>query len=71
MKNNLIKVYSSLLFLLASFLTYAQPGSNSNNGDLETTDTPTAPIDTMLYVLVIIGIVFALYKFRAYSKKTA
>lgn len=67
MKSNLIKIYSTLFCILTSVMLFAEPGSGSNTGDLETPDT-SAPIDNMLYVLVVLGMVLALYTIRKYRK---
>lgn len=64
MKNNLIKIYSSLFCLLTSFLAFSQPGTGSDTGNLETPDSPSAPIDSKLLVLIVIGILFAFYTLR-------
>lgn len=65
MKNNLIKIYSTLVCFFLSVALFAQPGSGSDTGNLEGGDV-AAPIDSNLYILVTVGIAFAAYSF---SKK--
>lgn len=67
MKNNKIKLYSNFICLMTSVMIFAQPGSGSDLGNLETPD-PAAPIDTMLIVLIMAGISLAYLTVR-YKRK--
>lgn len=64
MKNNINKVFTCIVFLLANVAIFAQPGSGSDLGNLETPDTTAAPIDNMLFILILVGIGIAFYTFR-------
>ncbi|MBA4316822.1 MAG: hypothetical protein C0412_00325 [Flavobacterium sp.] len=70
MKNTLLKYSLSVFFLCINFATFAaQPGSGSDTGNLETEDAPAAPIDDCLWILVLLGILLAVYTFRNNWKK--
>lgn len=74
MKNKLIHLYIAAFYFCSSFVMIAQqPGSDNDgsNGGLEgdTDTTPAAPIDDYLWVLVLIGLTFAILKFRAIYKQ--
>ena len=65
MKNNISKIYTTLFFLLVSFVSFAQPGDTDGTpGGLEGGDTP-APIGDYVWVLAIVGIIFVFLTFRA------
>ena len=68
MKNILSKSYITLFFLLASFVTFAQPGTDDGTGTLEGTDAP-APIGDYLWVLALVGLVLVFLTFRAIQNK--
>ena len=66
MKNNLLKYYIVAIYLCSTFVLFAQPGTSDTSGALEDTTvdtTPGAPIDTYIWVLVSLGLFFAIYKF--------
>jgi hypothetical protein len=69
MKNKSIKFYSTILFFFTNFMLFALPGDGSDTGDLENTEPTAASIDNQFYVLLIVGILFAVYTFRK-SRKT-
>ncbi|WP_396184623.1 hypothetical protein [Flavobacterium sp.] len=51
---------------------FAQPGANDTGGTLEDTTgdtTPGAPIDDYLWVLVFVGLAFAIVKLRTTYKQ--
>ncbi len=72
MKNNLLKIYIAVFFLCSTFVMIAQPGANDAGGTLEDTTgdtTPAAPIDHSIWVLVLIGLTFAILKLRVSYKQ--
>jgi len=72
MKTNPLKYYAVAICLCANFVVLAQlPGAQDNNGALEEPETPAAPIDDYLWVLVTIGLLFVLLKLRAIYKQAA
>lgn len=72
MKNTLLRTYGTLFCLLSSFLLFAiPPGDENDTGDLESTDTPAAPINGKLFVLAIAGIILAYYTFKKSREKEA
>lgn len=56
------KVFLVIFSLFMDLLIYAQPTDEDNNGDLEGGDPPAAPINTFLYILAVIGILYVFYK---------
>ena len=71
MKNTLSKYSLAVFFFCINFATFAaQPGSESDTGNLENPDAPAAPIDNYLWILVLLGILLAVYTFRN-NQKTA
>lgn len=70
MKNTLLKYSLAVFFFCINFATFAaQPGSGSDTGNLEAEDAPAAPIDNYLWILVLLGILLAVYVFRNNWKK--
>ena len=72
MKNNLLKIYIAAFYLCSTFIMFAQPGANDTGGTLEDTTgdtTPGAPIDDYLWVLVFVGLAFAIVKLRTTYKQ--
>ncbi|QBN17873.1 hypothetical protein [Flavobacterium nackdongense] len=73
MKNNVLKYYIATLCFCCTFIAFAQPGDgNGGTGDgaLEGggDTTPTAPISDYLWVLALVGLVFAVLKLRTLYK---
>lgn len=66
MKNNLLKYYMVAFYLGSTLVTFAQPGTNDDTGNLEGTDTP-APIDDYVWVLAVIALVCVFFKIRAFA----
>lgn len=64
MKNNLFKLYILSFFLLTDFISFAQPGQDNPDGDLEGDDTPPAPINGKLILLAIAAVLFAFYTLK-------
>ena len=72
MKNNLLKIYIAAFYFCSTFIMFAQPGANDTGGTLEDTTgdtTPAAPIDDYLWVLVFVGLAFAIVKLRTTYKQ--
>jgi hypothetical protein len=62
MKISLLKWYMLAFMLVSDFVMFAQetdPADEDGDGDLETDDTPDAPINGKLIWLAIVGIAFA------------
>ncbi len=72
MKNNFFKLYLLGFFILSDFIMFAQdetePGSTNNTGDLESDETPQAPINGKLIWLLILGIAYAAYTYKKRRK---
>ena len=64
MKNTISKFCITCLFFLSNFIIFAQPSSSNDAGNLENTDAAAASIDDYLWILVILGILFAAYTFK-------
>ncbi len=75
MKSNLLKIYTTAFFLCCTLVTFAQPGSGSDNGGIDdngaSDTTPAAPIDSFVWVMVILGLALAILRFRAIYKQIA
>lgn len=70
MKKNILKYYTCVFCLFANFMMFAlPPGDDTAAGDLESVDAPAAPIDSYLFLLIIVGILFAVYTFRKEIQK--
>lgn len=73
MKNITTHLFKFSIFsvvLLSNFMMYSQaPGDDTAAGDLEGTDAAPAPINDYLWILVLVGLAFVFYKYRAYSKQ--
>lgn len=74
MNTKLIKYGLLVQFLLLSIVMFAQdPGDGSEGGGLEGDGdtTPAAPIDDYVWVLALVGLLFAFMWFRSiHSNKT-
>lgn len=68
MKNNILKLYIVAFYFCATFVTFAQPGTDDNGGGLEGSD-PAAPIDDYVWVLALIGMAFVLLKCKSIYKQ--
>jgi len=69
MKKQFNNYYIALFFLCFNFTLFAQPGSGNGTGDLESTDTPAAPIDDFIWILALLGLIFVFIKLKSYSRK--
>ena len=68
MKTKLFNIYLVGFFLLTNFIAFAQnPADDDGTGGLEGNDNPTAPINSKLIFLGIIGIMYVYYTF--YKKR--
>ncbi len=54
--------------LLFNLVTFAQPGDDTADGDLEGPDA--VPLNNKIILLAIVGIVFVFYKLKASTKTT-
>jgi hypothetical protein len=68
MKNNLLKFYIVAFYLCSTFV-FADPGTTDDSGTLENADTPAAPIDTNLWILALIGLIFVFVRLKAIQAK--
>ena len=68
MKKNFLNFYIFAIVLFSDFVMFAQPGDDSDGGDLEDDDAPQAPINGKLIWLAIVGILFAVYTLRRKSR---
>jgi len=69
---NIFKVYIIAFLLFSNYTIYAQalPGDEGDgDGGVEGND-PGLPIDSKIIILLLLGLLFAFYKFRQHSKKT-
>lgn len=66
MKNTVLKFYITLVCLLSNLLLLADPGDDSDTGNLESGDP--LPINATLYVLLIAGMLLAVCTFRKNRK---
>ncbi|TRX39164.1 hypothetical protein [Flavobacterium restrictum] len=67
MKNKAVKGYLTLVFLFSNLMLFADPGDESDTGDLESGEP--MPINSKLVVLAIAGIMFACYFFYKNRKR--
>jgi hypothetical protein len=67
MKNNVLKYYIVAVYLLSTFVTFAQPGTDDTGSGLENSDAPMAPIDQYVWVLAAIGLVYVFLRVRAFA----
>lgn len=68
---NIYKLYLLSFCLLSDFVIFAQiPGSESDDPStpLESDDPAPAPINSKLFILLILGVAFAFYKIRQNQK---
>lgn len=63
-----LKFYLFAFIMLSNFVVFAQ-GEEDENGDLEGGDPQPAPINSKLFILAIIGILFAIYSYKNYKKE--
>jgi hypothetical protein len=64
--NKIMKRFSALLMLLATTATFAQDGDDTGFGD-NVVDNPL-PIDTNLWMLLLVGLGYVFYKYRKSMK---
>lgn len=69
MKNNLLEYYITVVFFFSTVALCAQPGSGSDTDPLEGADQPLyGPIDSYVWILAVVGLLFVFMKFRANYK---
>jgi hypothetical protein len=66
MKTNLLKYYIAAFYLCSTFVTFAQPGTDDDSGNLEGLDTPAAPLDGYVWVLGVLGLVYVFLRVRTF-----
>jgi hypothetical protein len=69
MKKQFNKYYIAFFYWCTNLALFAQPSSNNGTSDLESVDTPPAPINNYLWVLAFVGILFIFMKVRAFLIK--
>lgn len=67
MKKSVLKLYITLVFLFTNIMVFADPGDESDGGDLEGGEP--MPINSKLVVLALFGVLFAFYVFNRNRKK--
>lgn len=67
MKKQTNNLYITFFFLCVNFSLFAEPGSGNSTGDIETTDV-AAPIDSYLWMLVLVGLMYVFLKLNAKQK---
>lgn len=45
-------------------MLFALPGDGSDDPGFENPETPASPIDSQIFILAVVGILFAVYIFR-------
>ncbi|WP_310558240.1 hypothetical protein [Flavobacterium sp.] len=66
MKNTIVKIGLTIVCLFSNLLLFADPGDESDTGDLEGGDAfPGAPIGDYIWVLALIVVVYAFWKLKA------
>ncbi len=62
---NIYKIVIVFYFLFLNLITFAQggPGDENNIGssNLEGGDTPTSPINSQLWILILIGVMYSFF----------
>ena len=67
---HLLRFYILVFLLTSDFKLFAQPGDENGDGDLEGEDPiPGAPINSKVFLLVVVGVAFAWYKFQMKRQK--
>lgn len=67
MKKQLSNLYIAFFLLGATMAVFAQPGSGNSTNDLESADV-AAPIDSYLWILVLVGLAYSFWKFNSKQK---
>ncbi len=67
MNNFLRKILVGTFLFATAFAAYCQPGNQFEDEDGDTSGTvePPATINSKLFILIIIGIIFAIYYFKS------
>lgn len=72
MNKKLHRLYNFYIFtflFLSDFIMFAQPGDDDAGGGLEGGDPAPAPINSKLILLVLAGILFAIYTIKRNRKE--
>jgi hypothetical protein len=68
MKNNKIQFCSTLICFFVSFIAFAEPGDESEDGGMENADGGM-PINSHLIWLLLAGVLFAWYTLKKHRDK--
>jgi hypothetical protein len=72
MKNKILKYYIATFYLCSTFVMFADPGTETDDGlTLESTDSDALPINDYMWVLALTGLVFVFLKFKDFQEKKA
>lgn len=63
MKNSVLKIYVTIVCLFSNLLIFANPGDESDTGNLEGGDPP-APIEDYLWILAVLVVLYAFWKIK-------
>jgi hypothetical protein len=81
MKNNLLKYYTLAFYLCSNLVIFAQGPSTEGGVEtddqtvlgstsaVESDDAAAAPIDTYLWILALVAILYVFFKYRAIQNK--
>jgi hypothetical protein len=69
MKNILVKYFIASLLLCCNIVMFADPGAGNDTNDLEGSDTPAAPIDNYIWILVLIAVIYVFFKLKTFKNK--
>jgi hypothetical protein len=61
MKNKNKTLLTLILFLISNVLLIAQPGDTDGTDNLEGVDTPAAPIDDWISLVLVLGLLLGYY----------
>ena len=66
---NYQKMSIFLFMLLFDFMTFAQPGDTDGTPDGLEGEEPAAPINSKLFILALMGVMFIVYKIKTTRKQ--
>lgn len=70
MKKQFNKYYIAFFIMCFNFVLFAEPGTGNSTNDMENVDAPAAPINEYLWILAVVGVVFAFYLLKKNRKKS-
>lgn len=68
MKTKFLSIYVAIFYFCSTLIAFAAPGDTNDTNDMETLDNAPAPIGDYLWVVLIVGLVFAFMKYRSIQK---